>query len=274
MNVWQHAWLPAAAFAGFFATQSAKSYGMIRDTVKNVDQNHGAFRLRFIGAVNDSITSCTRILSSSSWFTISVAGIEHDHPSNNRQLQLVAGWGAGLAGGLVTFDIFRRMLYSILLSDKPNPAKLFDIISGGEFSGKLGWKDAWRDLGPTATKASWNRVIGTHGGRFMCIVMAASVAVQIAPIAHAKAEGWFSYRNPDPVAWGRARREKGAKDTAEKEAVQQSKAKDSVAVDEEAMADRGADTGSASGAVEGGEETYSSSTPARPSPAASALKGG
>ena len=59
-------------------------------------------------------------------------GIDHDHPSVDRFRMRAGGVAASILTGAVTFFVFKRALYSILLSSRPRADRLFDTLTPAE----------------------------------------------------------------------------------------------------------------------------------------------
>ena len=121
-------------------------------------------------------------------------GVNHEHSSVDRLRMRAGGIAASVATGAITYFLFRRALYSILLSSRPRPDRLFDSLGPAELPPPLNFTRMWELFNPwTAPRDNLAQFRVVHGAQAFSMFVAAAWAALIAPFAHARAESALAF---------------------------------------------------------------------------------
>jgi hypothetical protein len=131
-------------------------------------------------------------------------GIDHEHASVDRFRMRAGGVAAAVATGAVTYVLFRRALFSILLSSRPRPDRLFDSLGAAELPPPLNAARVWALFNPwTAPRDNLAQLRAVHGAQAFSMFVAAAWAALIAPFAHARAESALAFAvSPNDIPGG------------------------------------------------------------------------
>jgi hypothetical protein len=174
--VYRFGWVPVCGVAVWAGFQYADSYTKVYNTVRWVDK---------------------------------AQGVQHDHPDAQTITARVLSVGASIGVGAATFEVFRRILYRILLAPHPREIRAAEAAGLPVGPQPLSLRRIVALVGPRATAASYREFRNVYGLQFACIAMASAWAIVAAPVAHAKMEAAFA-----PVGateqWGQDTRQHAA----------------------------------------------------------------